>query len=93
MWKMNSFMQRCLIIPVRLHAVSAAPYRNATNQRPEQEANCENNNGKCVLYMLNVMNGAGNYCTLCEARPCVRTYVRSSFIDFRDGRFTEGVIN
>ena len=48
---------------------------------------------------------AGNYmdCTLCEARTCtyvhVHTYVRtcshmrSSFIDFRDGRFTEGVIN
>ena len=40
---MNSLRNQCLIIPVRLHGVSAAPYRNATNQRSEHEANCENN--------------------------------------------------
>ena len=37
---------------------------------------------------LNVMNGAGNYCII----HCAY-HMRSSFIDFRDGRFTEGVIN
>ena len=25
------------------------------------------------MYLLNVMNGARNYCALCEARPSVRT--------------------
>ena len=71
-------MQRCLIIPVRLHAVSAAPYRNATNQHPEHEANCENNNGMCTV------PGTTEYCTLCEAGQagCTYMYMQSSFIDF-----------
>ena len=67
---MNSFMQRCLIIPVRLHAVSAAPYRNATNQRPELRKQY----GKCVQY--GTVRELLLY-TVCEARPCVRTYMQS----------------
>ena len=51
----------------------AVPRRNKSAPRTRSEL--QKQYGKCVLYLLNVMNGAGNYCTLCEARPCVRIYM------------------
>ena len=66
----------------------AVPQRNKSAPRTRSEL--RKKYGKCVL--------SRNYCTLCEARPCVRpvrtcSHMRTSFIDFRDGRFTEGLIN
>ena len=87
------------VLSYRCVCMRSALHRTATQQISAPNTNCEN---KCVLCR------ATEYCVrpgLVYVRTCtyvhVRTYVhvhavtcgRSSFIDFRDGRFTEGLIN
>ena len=79
-WKMNSFMQRCLIIPVHLHAVSAAP-RTRSELRKQYGKNVYCAGNYWVLY------------TVWGQALCTYMYMQSPFIDFRDGRFTDGLIN
>ena len=81
------------VLSYRCVCMRSALHRTATQQISAPNTNCENKIVYCAGLLSTVWGQA--LCTYVRTyvRTCTCSHMRSSFIDFRDGRFTEGLIN